>query len=313
MTFPYINSAERMRPIPSHNRAASYVKGHLRSGSWVSGHHRSATYVVGHERSETDPRPWSLADSGRQLTHLSQCPWCGAAVFFYRNEAGGFALFESLGRPWPVHGCWEDHMQRAAVLQRIDQELVEREYDGVFMPAALEALRKPVDNLRVVRVVGYVADNEALYNEDRSFRLSAHRRASTCDLAVVNVWSAGSLHPFVIPRVKAMAIKDYEPVTVAGTWLARGRVWHLVATGVTIDQQTDDLERIYLPQVRGLCAACGGVFGGAWGFTDDGRIECGPCGEMRGGLTRRDFIQRVKVIAQRNSRPSTGSGAPGAA
>lgn len=290
-----------MSITPSHHRSGGYVKGHFRGDTWVSGHYRSGTYVTQYERPEADPRRWSLADPGRQLTHPTECRWCGAAVFFYRDRNGGCALFESLGRPWPIHGCWQDRARQPAIRERIGEELAEREYDGVFMPPAGALVQKPVDDLRVVRVAGYVADNEALYGESKLFRLSAHRRASTCELAIVNVWSDRDLYPFVVPRPKAEAIRDYEPVELTGTWLARGRSWHLIATGIWIDPQIGISERIHLPRARDVCAICGGALDGMWGCTDDGRVECRPCGDMRGVLPRRVFIRRVKAIVQQSS------------
>jgi hypothetical protein len=34
-----------------------------------------------------------------------QCKWCSAKVFFFQSADGGKVLFDSLGKPWPIHDC----------------------------------------------------------------------------------------------------------------------------------------------------------------------------------------------------------------
>lgn len=33
-------------------------------------------------------------------------------MYFHRNENGGCVLFDSLGPPWPIHICWEQHKRQ---------------------------------------------------------------------------------------------------------------------------------------------------------------------------------------------------------
>lgn len=35
----------------------------------------------------------------------ARCPVCGAAVYFYKNEAGSRVYFDEVGPPWPKHPC----------------------------------------------------------------------------------------------------------------------------------------------------------------------------------------------------------------
>jgi hypothetical protein len=37
------------------------------------------------------------------------CFWCSAKVLHYRGENGSYVLFDSLGKPWHIHPCWEEH------------------------------------------------------------------------------------------------------------------------------------------------------------------------------------------------------------
>jgi len=44
-------------------------------------------------------------DSGAITRPNYQCKWCSAKVFFFQSVDGGKVLFESLGKPWPIHNC----------------------------------------------------------------------------------------------------------------------------------------------------------------------------------------------------------------
>lgn len=37
----------------------------------------------------------------------SRCPVCSQPVWFFRNERGGCAYFDAVGKPWPLHPCME--------------------------------------------------------------------------------------------------------------------------------------------------------------------------------------------------------------
>ena len=41
----------------------------------------------------------------RSRTIPTRCPYCGAKVFYYTNEAGSKVFFDELGPPWPIHSC----------------------------------------------------------------------------------------------------------------------------------------------------------------------------------------------------------------
>jgi hypothetical protein len=34
-----------------------------------------------------------------------KCKWCGEKVFYFKSNNGGKVLFDSLGKPWPIHDC----------------------------------------------------------------------------------------------------------------------------------------------------------------------------------------------------------------
>ena len=43
---------------------------------------------------------------GRPLLFPTQCRYCGQLICLYANPDGGFAILDSLGKPWPKHNCW---------------------------------------------------------------------------------------------------------------------------------------------------------------------------------------------------------------
>jgi hypothetical protein len=46
-----------------------------------------------------------------RLTYQTICWWCGARVYYHTNGNGDCVLFDRLGHPWQVHGCWERYRE----------------------------------------------------------------------------------------------------------------------------------------------------------------------------------------------------------
>jgi hypothetical protein len=44
-------------------------------------------------------------DAGSITKPNYRCKWCGEQVFYFQSKDGGKVLFESLGKPWPIHNC----------------------------------------------------------------------------------------------------------------------------------------------------------------------------------------------------------------
>ena len=44
---------------------------------------------------------------GHHVTYPTRCRNCGEAIFFHTNGYGDVVLFDELGPPWPMHGCYE--------------------------------------------------------------------------------------------------------------------------------------------------------------------------------------------------------------
>ena len=54
-----------------------------------------------------------------KLTIKTHCWYCNAIVYFYRDENGGLALFDALGKPWPKHPCWKTNAKHNHVYEKM--------------------------------------------------------------------------------------------------------------------------------------------------------------------------------------------------
>jgi len=62
---------------------------------------------VDHERIRfRDGLAWPKRLLDENVPH-AQRPVCGESVWFFRNENGGCAYFDALGKPWPKHPCMD--------------------------------------------------------------------------------------------------------------------------------------------------------------------------------------------------------------
>lgn len=73
------------------------------------------------------------------VTHPTNCPECGAPVFFYRNDCGGAVWFDALGWPWPKHPCMDVEDTKCSFDYFNKQEAAERERKRLAWLAELEA------------------------------------------------------------------------------------------------------------------------------------------------------------------------------
>ena len=96
-----------------HKRRGTSVRGYFRNGSWVSSHRRSGTTVKDSVSVNSQPPKYQYSYSpvdDLPVVHNnscgpSNCPVCGARVFFIRHN-GGSVWLDDLGWPWPIHPCF---------------------------------------------------------------------------------------------------------------------------------------------------------------------------------------------------------------
>jgi hypothetical protein len=101
--------------------SSSYHSRRRICSSWITGeemmcnghnHSPGCRCGFGGDTGGHDAVSYGLRYSAREVvtragTWQTSCWWCGARVYFYRNDSGSCALFDELGYPWPVHGCWK--------------------------------------------------------------------------------------------------------------------------------------------------------------------------------------------------------------
>jgi hypothetical protein len=87
--------------MAGHNHFASCSCGWCSGGGGNGGRteHDLSSYI-------SDPSPSATPRTDEARTYKTQCKWCGADVYYHTNGYGDSVLFDSLGCPWQVHGCW---------------------------------------------------------------------------------------------------------------------------------------------------------------------------------------------------------------
>lgn len=246
-----------------------------------------------------ESRSWSISDTEKPLTHSTTCWWCGAEVFFHRDENGGCVLFDFLGPPWPIHDCWEDHARRHSISSGVESEMRVLGFNGTSYKFKGVSQTKPESEEMELMISGFVADNHYFYQETTVSHLRSHTRADTLNLVKVEVAVRDKLYPFLIPETKASEIPDYSFIEVRGKWQQRGGRWFLLATALrTIKpgiRRGRFAEQLTIEEV---CCICGIqiVQGTSWGLDSEGRQECSICGGMRGKMTREAFMDHISAI-----------------
>ena len=66
------------------------------------------------------PRVSFASQTDEARTHRTTCRWCGAEVYYHTNGYGDSVLFDSLGSPWKVHGCWEKYREQKKNVKLFD-------------------------------------------------------------------------------------------------------------------------------------------------------------------------------------------------
>lgn len=191
-------------------------------------------------------------------------------------------LFDELGAPWEVHGCWEEHRQeRDQFVNGLRKELENVGYDGSFYKVKAWPQRRPRNRDESVEVTGYVAYNtarrEGVSPTYFHRQLEGFFKVSVCD-SDIRLW------PFLIRGPAARALSDYQLVRVRGRWIKRASDWLLFATDIrdnsTPAQLAQPLETF---EMNGRCAKCGRLLAPAerWDFGADWKTRCEACQRSR--------------------------------
>lgn len=227
------------------------------------------------------PVSWRLADAGSRVTHRTRCWWCGAEVFFYRDENGGCALFDGLGAPWAVHGCWEDHRdQRGSSLKAIAKELEDASFDGSFYRPSGWLIKRPLAPGTSLEVVGYVASDCRRYLDGSAHYLFRHGgcegfvRVLVCD-------STDRLWPALVRTSVARTLVNFQPVRLRAAWVRYAGAWLLFATELVDDSPGGEQKAIARFEFAqpSVCTGCGRRLHirEQWDFDQTCHVRCVKC------------------------------------
>lgn len=251
---------------------------------------------------------WDVFEGRSHLTFETTCWWCGASVYFYRDENGGCALFDELGAPWQIHGYWEAHRAEwRAATAHFSATLSRLGFNGRDYRPERRVRRTPGTGDHSVDVSGFVVDNRALYDVPKTKSLRASRDVSSTDVAELWISSGKSeALPFTLPFDLARAIPEFHLVRATGVWVPRGSRWVLVFQSVDLLRLDGDIKKaVSTTALQGplACRYCGEQLPpeSVWGFDPEFRIECQRCSASRGRMTPAEFIDMCRRIAHQNS------------
>jgi hypothetical protein len=290
----------------AHSRSGTYVEGFERNGSWVSGHYRSGTNVS--ESSRLTER--QIAENIRRiddyftpLVFETKCFWCSSLVFFYRSKDGGCALFDRLGRPWKLHGCWKEY--RESVKRRIANELFRHQFNGTYYYKERQRASKPPKSDSIA-MSGFV---------DRSRRerisLPSYRGATSGVFHLVNFVPDDKIDMFYSVLIPASVVDDFSTYSMhdinctfkkhRNRWFCILTSYRRLSAGGKGGQSTSGFVRI-----DEKCNVCGcKLDDGHWGFGTNFVAECSRCGKSRGAQSSEDFLEYICACyrQQRKRRP----------
>lgn len=290
-----------------HYRSDAWVSGHYRNGVWIEPHHRSNTMVT---RSMTDsetPFAGWLYEKKKPLTRQIACWICGADTYFFRDQNGGCALFDKLGKPWPLHPCWQDLQNQKRLTSKLEEELTRAGSYGTFRRGASMAIQAPLKNKHRVSVTGYLVDEMPIAAEPMLIKCSS--KSNSCPVVEVAVSDGKHIYPFLLPEQQLCKL-DSSMLKIEGTWLQRESNWLLLATRFqSLAPKSNSYRHMDALRADNSCVYCGAELEAAarWGLDDKGHGECPKCGKCRNAMTHDDFMAHLRLIVTKyaESKPAS--------
>lgn len=271
-----------------------------------SGHFRTSNngvwhYVRGHDVERDDwghQTSWAVGAARRPITHPTQCWWCGAAVYFYRDQNGGCALFNELGAPWDVHSCWEAHRNEQDAAYRAEAALRDHNIEGPPDPDDYEQYVSPSRGIQLWPFWGI------LLNIEDADAWPGGWHEYSVELSQIQILFEDKVYTSLTPSRIAEKATAGMPIRaeLRCTYVSREPI--LLTTG--LEQRDLKGRLLWRGSVAALangpitCNYCGRRVRPAegWGLTDRERVECGGCRLARGDLSPTQFIAVVRRIAR---------------
>ncbi|HIK14190.1 MAG TPA: hypothetical protein IGS53_02645 [Leptolyngbyaceae cyanobacterium M33_DOE_097] len=161
----------------------------------------SFSYAIGH---------------GDPETRLISCWWCGAAVYYHSNGWGDSVLFDGLGKPWPVHECWQKYkndIQQSEIRIRINR--LESWTRSFFEVPTSTSLKE--------QITGYIVDNHVFHQTPETFTFLVDDYPAGYQWVYLDVSdSQGRYFRFLIPTAFALAYKNHSLIEIDGKWIHKG-------------------------------------------------------------------------------------------
>lgn len=253
----------------------------------------------------TLPPSWSLHRNRDPVTRPTTCWECGAAVYFYRDENGGCALFDDLGAPWQIHICWEVHRnQHWRAIQHVGRKLKRERYNGRDRPSRYQSVIPPRRSTSIIPLVGIVIDNGLGSERTTRKRFGAVNRGAGAWIQLA-VLKKKTVYHVLAPEPFAEMIPENIPLTLEVRWLRRADGMYLIGASIKRHYINGNIRWIRTVDcLRGkqvTCSFCSRRISGSteWGFDQKYLAECETCSEMRWGRERRHFIDHCRRVASR--------------
>lgn len=253
---------------------------------------------------------WSLTSHRHNLVYLTTCWWCGADVYFFKDERGGCALFDDLGAPWQVHPCWDDNREeRRAAIAGAETSMHTDGFTGRYYEEDYPLIAPPA-RARFVRPFWGVIVGIDIPLHLRALRNMGHHMTEAI-LCTVHVLVEGERYAVTVLERMTSGLSNGSPVRVSARWVHHSAEPVLYGFAVsTVDVSGSPLFRARWAAMAAqhlACALCGVKLntGHDWTALRSGQLECEVCHELRGEYTPRAFVRHCRRVA-RHSRVTDG-------
>lgn len=236
------------------------------------------------------------------LTYATKCFWCPEEVYFYRDENGGCALFDSLGSPWPIHDCC--HKYRESILGRVSRELARHRFDGRQYFQERSKLQKLV-SAETIDVTGFI---DRLSTTATVKFPSIRRTKSTAfrEVRLVPADDSSVYHEVFVPAERIDSFPRYSLHAVKGVYRKHGERWRCFVTSFKRLHAGGRADRTVngLVQIRDDCFYCGEPITpeSGWGFDTSYRTECAKCGRSRHEMSAEEYEDYIATCHKRIQR-----------
>lgn len=172
-------------------------------------------------------RPSSNVDLYAQpKTQPIKCWWCSSSVYYHTNGYGDSVLFNSLGYPWQIHECWQEHKDE------IHHQKIET---NVLQPYISDFVKTPTSQKSLTeKIIGYIIDNHIFHTNRETFTLSINGSISKYKWIYIDVSDEKERYfRFLIPSHLAYDYKNSSIVEILGQWIKKENRYILVVAEIS--------------------------------------------------------------------------------